>query len=66
MRWGDVLCAAMDACAAGGIDREVEADDLPRLIQQILAVRGNMGATYSSVNPRRNETQRRVANGRKP
>lgn len=46
MTWGDVLCAAIDACAAGGTDREVDPKDLPDMIPKILEVRGDARSTY--------------------
>jgi len=45
--WGDVLCAAIDACLSGGPSREVDPKDLPALVQDILSVRGDAKSTYA-------------------
>ncbi|MFD2441695.1 hypothetical protein ACFSS8_19265 [Paracoccus kondratievae] len=47
LRWGDVLCAAIDACCAAGPNKLVSASDLPTLIPEILSVRGDMESAYS-------------------
>jgi len=38
MTWGDVLWAAIGACAAGGIHRKVNRRKLAQLIDEINAV----------------------------
>lgn len=48
LRWGDVLCAAIDACCAGGTDTTVEDHELPYMIRAILGVRGGAQATRSA------------------
>lgn len=54
LRWGDVLCAAIDACLAAGPNKLVSASDLPTLIPEILSVRGDMESAYSPCpSPRR-------------
>lgn len=50
MTWGDVLCAAIDACRSGGISREVDPKALPDLIPQILSVTGDEKSTYQKRN----------------
>ncbi|WP_288947657.1 hypothetical protein [uncultured Paracoccus sp.] len=47
LRWGDVLCAAIDACCAAGPGKPVSASDLPTLIPELLSVRGDMESAYS-------------------
>lgn len=48
MTWGDVLIAAIDACAAVGPEAEVQPESLPKLIQQLNAVSGGMDAVRSA------------------
>lgn len=48
LTWGDVLCAAMDACCAAGTDTTVEDHELPYMIRAILGVRGGAQATRSA------------------
>ncbi|MFN4168111.1 MAG: hypothetical protein ACK4HD_07385 [Pannonibacter phragmitetus] len=48
MTWGDVLIAAIDACAAVGPEAEVQPKSLPKLIQQLIAVSGGMAAVRSA------------------